>query len=410
MRFAPVLLETSAPMMTALLTSPPVVSTDTLAVCVALFTWALTVTMFGLAVRRASEALEKSKAFPVNADCSSSSRFFVNSCTGISVSLRLKMPMYVSGGKSFLMNSLTISIACGRVTGSMLWKTMQTVFTSRSGRDAPAVCPGFAWLSASRRCSSRPGTIRKLRTCWRTPSSKISTSPGLRFFTWRPFLSRTTRSSATSVVVTRIVGPGAAGVASCARPGPAVIATRQTRSGTPTFCIGQFYLFPQGPGGAVCRRRPRGSRRAYYSEVGAMANIRALWAGSGRGRRHAGAHRIRRNRGPRRHTLHSRQLPDTEQESARDNAGRRGAVGLRQRRLPGHLLRQRRGHPVATEGIAQILESPVPQQPRRHLHRRYGESRREGRGLRHGSRHRRLRQRWMAGHLPRQCDQESAFS
>src|ERR1022692_2098374 len=98
------------------------------------------------------------------------------------------MPMYVSGGKSFLMNSLTISIACGRVTGSMLWKTMQTVFTSRSGRDAPAVCPGFAWLSASRRCSSRPGTIRKLRTCWRTPSSKISTSPGLGFFHLGPFL------------------------------------------------------------------------------------------------------------------------------------------------------------------------------------------------------------------------------
>src|ERR1022692_1565707 len=159
------------------------------------------------------------------------------------------MPMYVSGGKSFLMNSLTISIACGRVTGSMLWKTMQTVFTSRSGRDAPAVCPGFAWLSASRRCSSRPGTIRKLRTCWRTPSSKISTSPGLRFFTWRPFLSRTTRSSATSVVVTRIVGPGAGEVTSCARPGPAAIATRNTRSGTPTFCVGQFYLFPQGAGG-----------------------------------------------------------------------------------------------------------------------------------------------------------------
>jgi len=59
---------------TVVLTSPPVVSTDTLAVCVALFTWALMVTILGLAVSRASEALLKSRAFPLSVDCSSSSR------------------------------------------------------------------------------------------------------------------------------------------------------------------------------------------------------------------------------------------------------------------------------------------------------------------------------------------------
>jgi len=122
-------------------------------------------------------------------------------------------------------------------------------------------------------------------------------------------------------------------------------------SGTPTLRIGQFYLFPGGRrqgcfGAAVLytssaqenfrpacfllsvgspsamsrcgnsRRRHRSPRRAYILKADAMADIRARFAGSGRGRRHAGAHRIRRNRGPRRHTLRRRQLPHTEQESA----------------------------------------------------------------------------------------------
>jgi hypothetical protein len=40
-------------------------------VCVALFTWALMVTMFGLAVRRASEAVPKFRPYLSNADFSS---------------------------------------------------------------------------------------------------------------------------------------------------------------------------------------------------------------------------------------------------------------------------------------------------------------------------------------------------
>ncbi len=93
-RFAARLLETSAPTITLLLISPPVVSTVTVAECVAAFTWAFTVTMFGLAVSRAAVALEKSiPPPPVKLEASSSSRFLVNSCTGIKVSLMLKIPI-----------------------------------------------------------------------------------------------------------------------------------------------------------------------------------------------------------------------------------------------------------------------------------------------------------------------------
>src|ERR1017187_553030 len=44
----------------------------------------------------------------------------------------------------------------------------------------------------------------------------------------------------------------------------------------------------------------------------------------------AGTYRIRGNRGPRRHPFRSRQLPNGEQEPARDDARRGGAFRLRQ--------------------------------------------------------------------------------
>jgi len=62
-------------------------------------------------------------------------------------------------------------------------------------------------------------------------------------------------------------------------------------------------------------------------------------------------------------------------------------------------LVNRRGHPLTPEGKPQVLESPVPQQPRWDLYRRDGESGRGGRRLRHGRGDRRLRQRWLARYL-----------
>ena len=91
-------------------------------------------------------------------------------------------------------------------------------------------------------------------------------------------------------------------------------------------------------------------------------------------------------------TLGARQRDVGRALPARDDAARLRLPRLRRRRLDGPLPRQQRAVRLlhADEAAAQRA---LPQQPRRHLHRRHREGGRAGRHLRHGRRGRRLRQR-----------------
>ena len=78
--------------------------------------------------------------------------------------------------------------------------------------------------------------------------------------------------------------------------------------------------------------------------------------------------------------------------------------GLRQRRLDGHLPGEQRPLRLLLARAA-AAQRPLPQQPRRHLHRRNREGRRERQRLRHGYRRGRLRWRRVSGPV---CDAVSA--
>ncbi len=84
--------------------------------------------------------------------------------------------------------------------------------------------------------------------------------------------------------------------------------------------------------------------------------------------------------------------PGQQALPARGDGLRRGALRLRQRRLAGHLPRQRQQlRPRRPRSAARQL--PLSQQPRRHVHRRHREGRVDPLGLGAGLLRRRLRQR-----------------
>ena len=92
-----------------------------------------------------------------------------------------------------------------------------------------------------------------------------------------------------------------------------------------------------------------------------------------------------------------------------DQRIRRVPDRLRQRWMAGHLPGQRRDLQLARRQRRAAARRAVPQQPRRHVHRCIERSRRTERSLGLWLLGRRLRQRWLARPLRRQLRQESAL-
>ena len=112
-----------------------------------------------------------------------------------------------------------------------------------------------------------------------------------------------------------------------------------------------------------------------------------------RPRLRARADPFRRHHPKSRHPLHPQQRRVRQKIPPRDPRPRRRLHRLRQRRLAGHLHRQR--HRLARPSRPHLHARPLPQQPRRHLHRRHQKSRPRHPHVRHGCGRRRLRQRWL---------------
>ena len=143
-------------------------------------------------------------------------------------------------------------------------------------------------------------------------------------------------------------------------------------------------------------RRPRDPQRRAARSCAPLAagGAGAPAAAAARGRRRPRARRSSRRSRPRASGITfvhdnamspERYLPETMGPGVR-------LPRLRQRRLDGHLPREQRPlRLLQAEGAA--AQRALPQQPRRHVHRRDREGRRGRRHLRHGRGRRRLRQR-----------------
>ena len=94
----------------------------------------------------------------------------------------------------------------------------------------------------------------------------------------------------------------------------------------------------------------------------------------------------------------------------RERARRRRGLRLQRRRPPRHLFHQRRQDAGSREGLADLLESPLPQRRPDALHRRHRRGRSGGRGLCNRGGGRRLRQRRPRRSVRRRRAHEPALS
>ena len=150
--------------------------------------------------------------------------------------------------------------------------------------------------------------------------------------------------------------------------------------------------------GGRIRVKPMRRGSAVVSASGCSRSARLGAGPLGRRRRAAGARLHRRDREGR-HPLQAQLRRQGAEQHRRGDRRRCHVLRLRRRRLARHLPRHRpvsprrqRQHGPPAQG--QALQPPLPQQPRRHLHRRDRQGgRRRRRGLRRGLLGRRLRRR-----------------